>query len=176
MPEQPGFESAVLARIAGQIDPLVDAVAGQMGLPPGGKRYSEKEQLYLWSYSPIASPQVRVETMLSLKQLGKSNEEITDMIYPKRRGLIMTGRPRVQDQIRYSADMDKLMSKKATEAGYEPAPPEPTMPAETAPVSLPEVSSPRVAPVEMPLMPEPAPASSGTPSMLDMPAFGPMGE
>ena len=162
MADKPGFEEAALRRIGQQLEPMADAAAGVMGMPPGGTKYSQSEQLETWNYSPIADPRVRVETMLELKALGKTDEEITDALYPKRRQLITTGRPQTAAQIRFAKEMDTLMMKQGEALGMpmpeaspapQPEPAAPSMPAEPVQSFAPEIA------------PTPAPA----PSMLDQP-------
>lgn len=160
MPPRRGYEEEVLTRIDGMLDPLSEATADMMGLPPGGKRYTQAEIDAEWNFSPIGDPQVRAETMLQLKQLGKTNEEITDQVYPNRRRLITTSRPLVSDQIAFAKGQARRLEKMRAEQAPPPpspldqqAPPDPPMPA--APV------------------PEPQMAQSAPPSMLDQPAMLP---
>ena len=169
MADKPGFEEAALRRIGQQLEPMADAAAGVMGMPPGGTKYSQSEQLETWNYSPIADPRVRVETMLELKALGKTDEEITDALYPKRRQLITTGRPQTAAQIRFAKEMDTLMTKQGemTGMGLQGQPDQAvgaTMPAPTMAPS----PTPPAEPVQS-FAPEIAPTPAPAPSMLDQP-------
>lgn len=178
MAEKLGFEQAVLDRISQMVDPMADAMADAMGLPPAAKKYSEREQLEMWNYSPEPSPQKRVEWMLSLKMQGQSNEQITDAVYPNRRTLVTSGRPNVTEQIKFAKEMRKLMERKATEAGMQ-MPTDPGTSADSFAVEMPmpeampidPMSAPTPMDAAMPMgMPEPAaPQQPSVPSPLDMP-------
>jgi hypothetical protein len=154
-----GFEQAVIDGIIGQLPTLATSVAQQMGTPPGAKRYSQQEQDEQWNFSPIADPRTRAETMIQLKALGKSNEEITDAIYPNRRRLVETGRPDHTERIRFARQMKARMARLATEMlEARPQAQETSLsPIPTAP-SLPSV--PQMG----------APPASPSPSALDQPA------
>jgi hypothetical protein len=106
-----GFEEAVLRRIDQMADPMAEAAANMMGMPPGGKKYSQSEIDAEWNWSPMASPQVRVEAMLELKALGKTDEEITDAVYPNRRRLIKTSHPNINEQIKFAKAQNARMAK-----------------------------------------------------------------
>lgn len=170
MADRQGFEEAALARIAQQLDPMADATAGQMGMPPGAKRYTAEDELVQWNYSPIASPQVRVETMIELHAAGKSLEEITDAVYPNRRRLITTGRTRPDEQIAFAKQMASLMQKKAAEQAPtpQPMPVSGTVPMsmDTMPMGTPPAP---MAPAPPAPMPAAAPVPVSPPSILDQP-------
>lgn len=170
MAEAQGFEETVIERINQMVDPMADAAAGLMGMPPGGKRYTQAEIDNEWNFSPLADPKTRAETMLALKQLGKSDEEITDAVYPKRRRLITTGRPKIADQLSFAKAQANRMAKLAVEMGMFPAPtdrpaevqaqpdravggtdPAPTMPPPAAPAPVPPVA-PAPSPLDAPFM------------------------
>lgn len=176
MAESAGFEEAALQRILGSVDSMAEATAGQMGMPPGAKRYSEAEQLAEWNYSPIASPQARVEAMIELHMAGKSLEEITDAVYPNRRRLITTGRTRPDEQIAFAKQMANLMQKKAAEQ----APPPQNMPVSgSVPMSMdtmPMGTTPApMAPAQPASMPAAAPSPVSPPSILDQPMSSMLG-
>lgn len=107
MPEQKGYEEAVISAINSQMDAMINGVAGTMGLPPGAKRYTRQEQIDEWNYSPIADAQERMNKALELHMLGKTPEEITDELYPNVRRLIQTGRTRPDEQIAFAREMRK---------------------------------------------------------------------
>ncbi len=161
MPDK-GFEQSALERIGAQLDPMADAMASTMGLPPGGTRYSKDDEALEWNASPIASPDQRVQAMLELKAAGKTNEEITDLVYPNRRRLIMASRPKIADQLAFAKDMAKRMQKAADEMGMPPSPGE-LMPPTPAPM---EPAAPAPVPPSIPT----AQADPMTqPSILDQP-------
>lgn len=172
MANRQGFEDAVLERIGQTIDPMVNAVSSRLGPAPDTKKYTASDQLAEWNYSPIASPQQRVEAMLTMKMQGKSDEEITDFVYPNRRRLITTGRTRADEQIAYAREMARLMERKAQEMGHPPA-------MDAMPGSVPQAQplpgqgatmpAPQTAPTQAPA---PVPQQ---PSMLDAPAMSMIG-
>jgi hypothetical protein len=165
MPEQQGFEEAVVQKILQQVDPLVSAVAQQMGPGANTQRYSEADQVKLWSFSPIADPAERAKKMLELHQQGLPPEQITDQVYPNRRGLIESGRPKVKDQIAYAQRMDRLMARSARDLGVH-FPHDPTWARITepnAPAETPTMSEPSAAPPPATLAPS-APAPAGGPA------------
>lgn len=174
MADSPGFEEEVLSRIEAQLDPMSEAAAVLMGMPPGGKTYTKQDQLALWNSSPYATPQARVEAMLTMKDQGMSDEDITNRVYPERFGLIKMSRPKVQDQIRFAADMRKQMEQEAAKAGMPPLP-ETGQSFGTAVTQMPSgVATPMtdpMAPSPVAPMPQPAPmaAPAAPPSMLDQP-------
>lgn len=163
MPENQGYEQAALDRIAVQWEPMAEAAANLMGMPPGGKRYSEQEQLEMWNASPIASPEERINTMIQLYGLGKTVEEITDAIYPQRRKIIEASHPSPDRRIRYAQDMVKAMEKQAAGLGMSLPSNEPQA-ALPVPEPMqqygPEASPTAVAPFEK---------SAPAPSILDQP-------
>lgn len=164
MADTQGFEQAAIDRILAMVDPMSDAAASMMGLPPGGKRYTQQEIDDDWNWSPIADPGQRVQAMLQLRDLGKTDEEITDAIYPKRRRIIETSHPKLADRIAFAKQMDARMQKLSEEMAAQMAP-EPSslaLPAPTAPE--PQTAAP-VIPEPMAPAPEPAPQ----PSLLDQP-------
>lgn len=170
MPGQ-GFEDAVSQGVNDLMDVMPKAMATGLGMPPGGKQYTQAEVDAEWNYSPIADPHARVQTMLQMKLLGKTAEEITDMVYPNRRRLITTGRPRVSEQIAFAQQMDrrmaKLMGEYQQQAGI-PAQPDTAVGANMpAPMMSPPASPPL--PDPGPLPPAPAAASQPVVSMLDQP-------
>lgn len=177
MVDRLGFEEAVLQRIDQTMDPMVDAVAQRLGTPPGAKTYTTDEQLTEWNFSPIADPAQRVEAMLALKAQGQTNEQITDAIYPNRRRLITTGRPRADQQIAFAREMNRLMQKKEAERMAQMPP----VAGATAPLSTPAtapnaaLTAPSTAPIAPATTPPTAPAAPAQPSMLDMPAMPMMG-
>lgn len=152
MPADIGFEQAVIEGINAQVDTLAAAIAGGMGMPPGGKRYTQREQDEEWNFSPIADPRTRLETMAQLLMLGKSTEEITDQIYPKRRKLIETGRPRHEDRQAFARQMKARMAKLATEM-LEAGPPAQGVPPSPTPTAAPPPASPSSF-LDQPLNPE----------------------
>lgn len=138
-----GFEDAVLDRILSMVDPMVDGMAGTMGMPPGAKKYSQREIDELWNASPIADPDQRARTMFDLYHQGVPIGEITDQVYPNRRKVIETSRPNPDERIQFAQQQDRRMARMARDLshhvpGVEPwasitqenAPPEPeqTMP------------------------------------------------
>lgn len=153
-----GFEDLTADGVNALLDPMAEAMAVSMGMPPGGKKYSQQEVDDQWNYSPIANPQVRAETMLQLHQLGVPIEKITDQLYPNRRGLITTSRPKIHDQIQFAKSQDQRMAKLATESQTQ----------------MPRMEQPAPAsdPVQQPA-PEIAPPSTSAPttqpSILDQP-------
>ncbi len=173
MPDK-GYEDVAIQRINGMLDPMAKAMAQGMGMPPGGQKYSESDELEQWNYSPIADPRVRVEAMLELKQLGKTDEEITDAVYPNRRRLIATGRPQISAQISFAKQMDKKMAKLGAQFGQEQgaglqAQPFKDVGADFTPAPT-MAPSPAPAPAEQP---EPlASAPIQPPSILDQPVSG----
>lgn len=174
------FEDAFASRVLGMIDPMSEAVAQSMGLGGDTQTYSEADQLKMWNASPIADPDQRAQQMLTMYQQGMHPEDITDQIYPQRRKLIQTGRPKIADQIQYAQQMDRLMAKQALEAGIHfphdetwgkitaPNAPEPeetqASSAPTGPIP-PENASPAPAPVGMAA---PAGAPTSSPSPIDV--------
>lgn len=176
MADRLGFEEAVLQRIDQMMDPMVDAVAQRLGTPPGAKTYTTDEQLTEWNFSPIADPAQRVEAMLTLKMQGRTDEEITDAIYPNRRRLITTGRPRIDEQVKFAREMNRLMQRKEAERMAQMPP---ALAMDAAPAAglqaQPSLGVGDVAPAPM-TAPPPAPAPQPQPqSMLDMPAMTMMG-
>jgi hypothetical protein len=148
MPSDLGFEEAVLERILGQVDAMVDGMAGTMGTPPGAQKYSQREQEEMWNASPVADPEQRAQQMMQMYQQGIAAgtdpkalvEQITDQVYPNRRKLIESGRPRIDDQITYAKQMERQLARRARDQGVhipgvepwasitqENAPPEPEM-------------------------------------------------
>lgn len=119
MADRAGVEETAINRALDVVDGLITAAPGLMGTPPGAQRYSQDEQLAMWNKSPIADPRQRVDAMLTLKQQGKTNEEITDLIYPERRKLAATGRTRAAEQIQFARDMARLMDQKSQEYAAE---------------------------------------------------------
>lgn len=162
MPEQKGFEDAAADRVNQLIDPMVEASAGMMGMPSGGKKYTTDEQLMEWNASPIADPQQRLMTMQQLMMQGKTDEEITDMVYPGRRRLQTMNRTKIDEQVKFAREMRTLMDKKAAELT---APQSAQM---DAPAMLPESVS-QLPPAPSVATPQPSPAPQPAPSMLDMP-------
>lgn len=180
MVSRAGFEEAALSRILDGIDGMVDAASSMMGTPPGARTYTTDEQLTEWNFSPIADPAQRVEAMLTLKMQGRTDEEITDAIYPNRRRLITTGRPRIDEQVKFAREMNALMRKKEAERMGQMPP----VAGATAPVSTPAtapnaaLTAPATAPMSPATTPPTAPtapAAPAQPSMLDMPAMPMMG-
>jgi hypothetical protein len=188
MADTPGFESAVLSKVLAQIDGMVEATASAMGMPPDGKQYSQREIDDEWNFSPIADPQQRATTMIGLKQSGKTDEEITDTVYPNRRRLVTTGRPKLSDQIAFAQQQSKRMAKMLAEQQQQsmpssldafsaplpdpgPLPPPPMgmmgMGPQAQPVQAVGASMPPAPMMAPSPVPPPAPPPAG--SMLDQP-------
>lgn len=157
------FEDAFASRVLGMIDPMSEAVAQSMGLGGDTQTYSEADQLKMWNASPIADPDHRAQQMLTMYQQGMHPEDITDQIYPQRRKLIQTGRPKIADQIQYAQQMDRLMARQARDMGihvpYDETWAEITKPNAPTPEETPELQSSGAAipPVTAP----PAPVAGG---------------
>lgn len=166
MAQDKGFEQAVIDRVNAQLEPMAEAAAQAMGMPPGGQKYSEKDQLALWCFSPISSPEERVSTMLQLKALGQTDEQITDAIYPERRKIIQAHHPSISKQIAYARQMDNLMEKQGQAFAAEIKQQGSPLMQPAAP--LPE---PAPAPTPQPMMPTPEPVAptAPAPSVLDTP-------
>lgn len=140
MADRRGYEDAVIERISAQVDPLAEAMADAMGLPPGGKTYTQDDIDAEWSFSPLASPEERVTAMLQLKQLGKTDEEITDLVYPNRRRLVEASHPGPAERIKFAKAQDARMQKLA--AAMTPPPVEPMPP--PAPMTAPAPAAPSI--------------------------------
>jgi hypothetical protein len=161
-----GFEQAVINGIVQDMDAMSEAMGHGMGMPPGGKHYSQREQDEMYNASPIADPTERAQTMTRLYQEGivagtdpqALVEQITDQVYPDRRRLIESGRPDPRDQIAYAKQMERQLARQARDQGVhipgvepwasitqENAPPEPesvqTMPGQMADATVAQATS-----------------------------------
>jgi hypothetical protein len=163
MSDKQSFDEVFTDRMIGMLDPMADAMAEKMGGSLGTQKYSEADQLKIYNASPIADPNERAQTMLQMFQQGIHPEDITDQVYPERRKLIKAGRPKIQDQVQYAKQMDRLMARQARDQGIH-APYDDTWSGITAPnaptedtqaSSVMDVSPPSVAP--------PASAAGGAP-------------
>ncbi len=169
MPDQ-GLEESVLSRIAGMTDELIDGVAGKLGLPPGGKRYTMAEQIAEWTYSPYADPQSRMDKALELHLQGATPEKITDELYPNLRRLVTTGRTRPDEQIAFARQMrkqvgwpDEVPTVEGLLMNTPTAQPAPSPLTEPAPVEVPTAP---VMPAPPPMTAPPPPAPAGVPRTL----------
>jgi hypothetical protein len=148
--EDKGFEQNVIDGIVQGLDMFADALGQSMGMPPGAQKYSQREQDEMWNFSPIASPDERAQQMMALYQQGMSVEEITDQIYPNRRKLIESGRPKIEDRIKFAKQMDRRMAKLASQyqetAGGETGAPSAPVDAADAPAPADGVTTPAGAP------------------------------
>jgi hypothetical protein len=146
MPDQ-SFEEQALQRILGQMDPMIDAFAQRLGMPPGSKRYTTAEQVSQWTYTPYPDPQERMNKALELHLAGKTPEEIDDELYPNKRRVIEAGRTRPDERISYAREMRRQvgwpdapdMTLDLLGLGQGGAPPMPSTPPveEPMPVSAP---------------------------------------
>lgn len=118
MPENSGFEEAVVDRLLNMFDPFVDGMAGQMGMPSGATRYSQRDVDEMWSFSPVPDPEQRAKQMADLYHQGVPIEDITDQMYPNRRKIIETGRPRVAEQIAFAKQQERRMARMARDEGH----------------------------------------------------------
>lgn len=170
MADEIGVEQAALDRIMADWDAMAEATASRMGMPPGGKRYTEQEQLEMWNYSPIATPGERVTAMVQLYSLGKTVEEITDAIYPKRRQAIETSHPNPKRRVAYARDMVKAMERQAAQLGMQIPSPDAPAALPVPPLAAPMLPTAPVAGPEPPMMPAPVGASQpAAASPLDVP-------
>lgn len=117
MSKDMSFEDAFTQQVLGDLDQMADAVAQRLGVGGNIQRYSDAEQATMWNSSPIADPEQRAQTMMQMFQQGMSVEDITDQVYPQRRKLIATGRPKLADQIQYAQQMDRMMARQARDQG-----------------------------------------------------------
>ena len=124
MPEQLGFEDAVIAKIMSAIDPIVNATAIQQGRPPASATYSTQEQVDMATFSPYRDPETAIAVMLQqgMAQGRKPEDlvdEIADAVYPKLRGLIEAGRPKLDERISYGESLGREIAKRGGWSGAE---------------------------------------------------------
>lgn len=169
MADQPGYEESVISAITTSMDAVIDAIAGQMGTPPGAKSYTRQEQIDEWNYSPIEDAQERMNKALEMHVQGATAETITDFLYPNVRRLIGTGRTRPDEQIQFAREMRKAAGWPTIEpqTDEQVAATIPPVPQPPAPPMLPPMD-PMAAAGPAPMMP-PAPVAAPVPAPMANP-------
>lgn len=164
MPDNGSLEDAIINRVMSQMDEFPDAMAARMGMPPGGKNYSEADQLKMATFSPVADPHERMQVAMSMLQQGATVEDVTDHLYPDLRKLVTTGRRRIDEQIAFAKTLRGQIDTKMPTHPQEP-PPVPPAPMLSQPMGM----APQMPAPAPPQMPQPAPMAPAPQLMMQSP-------